>query len=74
MAARLARKPLGQLFKQACDEIPEVVASVAAAVVGTGICMGCLVYYKKNDLSNRRYKFLPTVIRPEDPRAKNIRE
>uniref|UniRef100_A0A336MFN9 CSON001012 protein n=1 Tax=Culicoides sonorensis TaxID=179676 RepID=A0A336MFN9_CULSO len=74
MAARVPRKPLLALFKQACDEIPEVVGSVAAAGVGLVIIGVGLVYYNSHDLSNRRYKFLPTVVRPDDPRAKNIRE
>lgn len=74
MAARVARKPLGALFKQACDEIPEVVGSVAAAVVGLGICAGVLTYYSKHDLQNRRFKYMPVVVRPDDPRATNQRK
>lgn len=74
MAARAARKPLGALFKQACDEIPEVVGSVAAAVVGTGIILGVLAYYESHDLQNRRFKYLPVVVRPDDPRATNQRK
>lgn len=74
MAARAARKPLGALFKQACDEIPEVVGSVAAAVVGLGLCVGVVSYHNTHDLGNRRFKFLPTVVRPDDPRATNQRK
>lgn len=74
MAARAARKPLGALFKQACDEIPEVVGSLAAAGLGVAITIGVLSYYNSHDLQNRRYKFLPVVVRPDDPRATNQRK
>lgn len=72
-AARQGRRTLVQLFKQGCDEIPEIMGSSAGGLVGIGIIGYALYYYNKHELWNRRFKFLPTVVRPEDPRAQNLR-
>jgi len=71
--AKVGRRSLMQLFKQACNEIPEVVGSCTAGLLGIVICFSALHYYNKHELWNRRFKLMPTVVRPEDERAKNIR-
>lgn len=72
-AAPVARRSLGQLFKKACDEIPEVVGATAGGILGTLISIYAVNLYYKKGLDNRRFKMIPVVVRPDDPRAKNLR-
>lgn len=72
-SARVGRRTLGQLLRQGWNEIPEVVGATAGGIIGLGF-MGVAAYlYKKKDLQNRRFKMVPTVVRPDDPRAKYAR-
>lgn len=61
------------VFKQAWDEIPEIVASTALALFGLGLGgIGLYNYYAK-DGDNRRYKYDYIVLRPDDPGVAKIR-
>lgn len=72
MASAPARKGLGGLLRQGWNEIPDVVAGSAVALVGVGLAMlGLANYYRKNG-DNRRYKASYVVFRPEDPRADKV--
>lgn len=71
--APAARRGLVGLLKQGWNEIPEVLGATAGGLVGIAIsCVALKIYYSKN-LDNRRFKLIPVVVRPEDPRAKQVR-
>lgn len=70
----VGRRTLAGLFKQACDEIPEVVGATGGMIVGLGFIGYGLYIYETRHLEKRKYKLVPVVVRPEDPRAQNIRK
>ncbi|XP_071552484.1 uncharacterized protein NdufA3 [Panulirus ornatus] len=74
MSAGAARRTLSQLHRQGWAEIPEVMASSYLMLVGVGFIGASMVMYSKNDGDNKRYRFQYTVYRPDDPRAKTIKE
>lgn len=60
------------LFKQGLNEIPELLfaGSVAAICVVGGFIR--MYHYDKNDEWNKRYKYLPVLMRPDDPRVAKV--
>ena len=62
------------LFKQAWNEIPEVVGSTFMAVVGVSMAGFGLYNYYCKDGDNRRYKMEYTVYRPDDLKVAKIRK
>ena len=71
--AQVGKRTVGSLMKRAWNEIPEVAGATAGGIVGLGFTGIALYIYQKKDLSNRRFKLVPTVVRPDDPRAKYAR-
>lgn len=72
MALSAPRGSIGKLFKQACNEIPEIVGATGIGL--TGLVLGCIgIYdYNKNDGENRKYKYSYVIMRPDDPRVAKI--
>lgn len=60
------------LFKQAMNEIPEVVLSGVAATIFAGIAYAKIRYDYSHGAQNKRYKLQPVLMRPDDPRAVNV--
>lgn len=60
------------LFKQAMNEIPEVVLSGAAAMIVAGIAYAKIRYDYSHGGQNKRYKLIPVLMRPDDPRAAQV--
>ncbi|KAJ0181426.1 hypothetical protein K1T71_003511 [Dendrolimus kikuchii] len=61
------------LFKRGCWEIPEIMGASAIGLIG--ICLATIgVYnYIRNDGDNREYRSVYYIVRPEDPRAKLLK-
>lgn len=60
------------LFKQAMNEIPEVVLSGVAATVAASIAYVKICNDHANGAENKRYKTLPVLMRPDDPRVAKV--
>lgn len=55
------------------NEIPEIVGTTAIAIVGLGF--GAYATYRHTQMGNKsRYKQHFTIMRPDDPRTRFIRE
>ncbi|XP_069687871.1 uncharacterized protein NdufA3 [Periplaneta americana] len=67
-------KTVSGVFKQAWDEIPEVVGSSFLALFGIGLATVGVYQYYAMDGDNRRYKLDYIVYRPDDPRVEKIRK
>lgn len=62
------------LFQRACWEIPEIVASTGCALIGIGLaCIG-MHNYEKNSGDRRTYRNIYVIVRPDDPRAKLLKD
>lgn len=71
-AARPAKQTLTSLLKRGWNEVPDIVAGTAVAIVGLGLgLIGLTTYYGK-DGDNRKYKLTYVVMRPDDPRASRV--
>lgn len=57
------------LFKQAMNEIPEVVLSGVVATLAIGAGYAKIRYDYAHGGRNKRYKLMPVYMRPDDPRA-----
>ncbi|XP_062565840.1 uncharacterized protein LOC134228077 [Armigeres subalbatus] len=73
-ASAPASRGLTALFKRGWNEIPEVIGSSAMALIGIGLTLVGLTNYYRKGSDNRRFKAEYVVMRPEDPRAANIRK
>ncbi|XP_026324341.1 uncharacterized protein LOC113233426 [Hyposmocoma kahamanoa] len=62
------------LFQKACWEIPEVVGATGFALIGIGLASIGMYNYSKNDGDRRTYKNIYVIVRPDDPRAKLIKD
>lgn len=61
------------LLRQGWNEIPEVLASGALAIVmSTAAAYKVFYVNEKNDAANHRYKLYPIYMRPDDPRVAKI--
>lgn len=60
------------LFKQAMNEIPEVVLSGVAATIVASIAYCKISYDYSHGAQNKRYKLMPVLMRPDDPRVANV--
>lgn len=60
------------LFKQAMNEIPEVVLSGVAATIVASIAYAKIHYDYANGGQNKRYKMIPVLMRPDDPRVAKV--
>lgn len=69
-AARAGSKTLGQLYRQGWNEIPEVMASSYMMLAGFVLAGAGSYLYIKNEGERRRYRFVYTVYRPDDPKVK----
>lgn len=67
-------KTLSGLFQRACWEIPEIVASTACALIGISLACVAMYNYEKNSGDRRTYKNIYIVVRPDDPRAKLLKD
>ncbi|XP_037797870.1 MATH and LRR domain-containing protein PFE0570w-like [Penaeus monodon] len=65
---------VSQLYRQAWSEIPEVMASSVMLLLGTGLLAGSLMLYNNKKADNKRYRYVYTVYRPDDPRVSSIKE
>lgn len=65
-------KGLVPLLKQGWNEIPEVMASGAAALCAVVGSFYVLHLYEKKGLENKRYKQKFVIMRPDDPRVAKI--
>ncbi len=64
----------GSWLKNAMNEIPEVMFMSIFAFIGFGItARGYMREMKDNTFSNKPYKRYYFVMRPDDPKVKNIR-
>lgn len=60
------------LFKQALNEIPEVLyAGMAGTLAAAGASVR-IYYYMKNEEYNKVYKLGPVHMRPDDPRVVKV--
>lgn len=60
------------LFKQSCNEIPEIIGSAALALVGLSFG-GYRLYQLNRDGKETKYKIVYTIIRSDDPRVARVR-
>lgn len=60
------------LLVRGWNEIPEIVGSTTVALMGGVFC--AYSYLRYGDGEKRRYKSFYTVMRPDDPRRRFIRE
>ena len=60
------------MLRQGWNEIPEIIGSSVVMVIGLGFGVATMVGYSMKDGDNRKHKQLPTVMRPDDPRAAKI--
>lgn len=60
------------LFKQAMNEIPEVVLSGVAATIFAAAAYTKIRYDYAHGGQNKRYKLIPVLMRPDDPRAAHV--
>lgn len=61
------------LFKRGWWEIPEIMGSTGLALVGIGLGIMGMYNYVKNDCENTEFKKVYFIVRPEDPRAKLLK-
>lgn len=62
------------LIQKACWEIPEIVGASACALIGIGLAGVGMYNYEKNNGDRRTYKNIYVIVRPDDPRAKLIKD
>lgn len=60
------------LFKQGLNEIPEVILSGVAATIVASAAFAKIYYDSKHDGQNKRYKLIPVLMRPDDPRVAKV--
>lgn len=61
------------LLKQGLNEIPEVIASGVVGLTMAGLAFAKLHYdSKQENYGNKKYKYYPTYMRPDDPRAAKV--
>ena len=65
----------GSLLKNAMDKVPHIVFICGPYAIATVIVMAYQIYIdnKTQVYSNRPYKWIYTVMRPDDPRVKDIK-
>lgn len=63
---------LTALWKQGWNEIPEIMGSGCAALIGIAMGLYTVYDYEKNDGHNKRYKLFYTIMRPDDPRTAKV--
>lgn len=62
------------LFQKGWWEIPEVMGATVFALIGLGLAGIAMHNYEKNDGDRRTYRNIYVVVRPDDPRAKLIKD
>lgn len=60
------------LFKQAMNEIPEVVLSGVAATIVASLAYAKIRYDYSHGGQNKRYKLIPVLMRPDDSRVPHV--
>lgn len=61
------------LLKQGLNEIPEVIAAGIVGLSMGGIAVAKVYYDSKQEgYGNKKYKFHPVYMRPDDPRAAKV--
>lgn len=74
MAAAQSSRGVANLLKRGWNEIPEVIGSSFMALVGVGLGLTGLYIYNQKDGDNRKHKFEYIVVRPDDPRAVQLKK
>lgn len=60
------------LWKQGLNEIPELIFSGITAAIFVTAAAFKVHYNDRHENHNKVYKFLPVLMRPDDPRAAKV--